>query len=88
MWTCVSCGETENEETFKFCFACGAPIPASEEHTRDERPGPPQTREISPAEPEGEQQPGAEAREHGFKLPKALTSLGQRLRDATTSGGD
>ena len=88
MWTCVSCGETENEESFKFCFACGAPNPADEDHTPDVRPDPPQTREIAPAEPEGGQQPGAEAQEHGFKLPKALTSLGQRLRDATTSGGD
>ena len=48
----------------------------------------PQTREFPPVEPEGEQQPRAEEQEHGFKLPKALTSLGQRLRHATSSGGD
>ena len=89
MWTCVSCGETENEETFKFCFACGAPGPAAEEQTQVVRSGPPQTREASPAEPGGERlPPDAEAQEHGFKLPKALTSLGQRLRQATAAGGE
>ena len=90
MWTCVTCGETENEPTFKFCFACGAPNPAAEEHIQDVRPSPPQTRELPHAEPEGEQQhqPRAEEQEHGFKLPKALTSLGQRLRNATSSGGE
>lgn len=90
MWTCVSCGETENEETFKFCFACGVPGPdADEEHAPEGRPGPPQTREFPPAAPEGEQRPGAEGQEeHGFKLPKALTSLGQRLRHAATAGGE
>ena len=91
MWTCVSCGETENEETFKFCFACGAAGPAAaEEHTQEGRPGLPQTREFPPAEPEEEQPPAAEGQEHehGFKLPKALTSLGQRLRQATASGGE
>ena len=74
MWTCVTCGETENEETFKFCFACGAPGPAAEAETREREglPGPPQTREISPVEPED----------------KALTSLGQRLRQATSAGGE
>ena len=87
MWTCVSCGETENEETFKFCFACGAPAPAAEGDTREESPSPPPTREISssPAEPE---RPQSEAHEQGFKLPKALTSLGQRLRQATSAGGE
>lgn len=88
MWTCVSCGETENEETFKFCFACGAPGPAAEDHTQEGRPGPPQTREFPPAEPEEEQRPEGEAHEHGFRLPKALTSLGQRLRQATSAGGE
>lgn len=93
MWTCVSCGETENEETFKFCFACGVPSPAAEEHTQDGRISPPPTREIAHSEPEREQpraeeQTRAEEPEHGFKLPKALTSLGQRLRHATSSGGD
>lgn len=88
MWTCVSCGETENEDTFRFCLACGAPGPAAEEHLQEGRPGPPQTREFPPAEPEGEQPPAAEGHEHGFKLPKALTSLGQRLRQATAAGGE
>jgi hypothetical protein len=90
MWTCVSCGETENEETFKFCFACGAAGPAAEAETREREglPGPPQTREISPVEPEEEQRPEEEALEHGFRLPKALTSLGQRLRQATSSGDE
>lgn len=88
MWTCVSCGESENEETFKFCFACGAPNPAAEEHTQDGRLIPPQTREVAHVEPGGEQQSRAEGQEHGFKLPKALTSLGQRLRHATSAGGE
>ncbi|HWS90383.1 MAG TPA: zinc ribbon domain-containing protein [Pyrinomonadaceae bacterium] len=88
MWTCVSCGETENEETFKFCFSCGAPGPAAEGQAQEERPGPPQTREFPPAEPEAEQPPEVEAHEHGFRLPKALTSLGQRLRQATSAGGE
>jgi Arc/MetJ-type ribon-helix-helix transcriptional regulator len=88
MWTCVSCGETENEETFKFCFACGAPSPAAEEHTREGQGVTPQTREIRAAEPEGEHLPEAEAQDHGFKLPKALTSLGQKLRHATSGGGE
>jgi hypothetical protein len=88
MWTCVSCGETENEETFKFCFACGAPGPAAEEHPQEVRLSTPQTREISPAGPEEERRPEGEAPEHGFKLPKALTSLGQRLRQATAAGGE
>lgn len=89
MRTCVSCGESENEETFRFCFACGAPAPAAEELTEEERPGAPQTREFPPAEPEqAERPPEAEEPEHGFKLPKALTSLGQKLRHAATSGGE
>ena len=89
MWTCVSCGETENEESFKFCFACGAPGPAAEEHAPENRPSAPQTRELSAAgPPEEEKQPDEEAQEHGFKLPKALTSLGQRLRQATSTGGE
>ncbi len=90
MWTCVSCGETENEETFRFCFSCGAPAPADEEQTEMGKLSPPPTREFPPAEPEGEPPPPREEEEHehGFKLPKALTSLGQRLRQATTSGGE
>ncbi|MBV9926149.1 MAG: hypothetical protein JOZ96_14110 [Acidobacteria bacterium] len=89
MWTCVSCGETENEATFKFCFACGAPGPAAEEHTQDGRLSTPQTRELHPAAPEDEEeQPEGEPQEHGFKLPRALTSLGQRLRQATSAGGE
>lgn len=88
MWTCVSCGELENEETFKFCFACGAANPAAEDYTQEGRLSPPPTREFPPVEPEDEQRPEPEEHEHGFKLPKALTSLGQRLRQATTSGGE
>ena len=88
MWTCNSCGEPENEVTFKFCFACGAPSPTAEEHTQEDPLSPPQTREFAPAETEGEQQPRADAPEHGFKLPKALTSLGQKLRHAASPGGE
>ncbi len=88
MWTCVSCGETENEDTFKFCLACGAPAPTSAGHTQEARPSPPQTRELTHAEHEAEQRPAAEAQEHGFKLPKALASLGQRLRSAASAEGD
>jgi hypothetical protein len=90
MWTCVSCGETENEETFRFCFSCGAPGPPAEGDTREREglPGPPQTRELSPAEPEEGPRPEPEEQEHGFRLPKALTSLGQRLRQATSSGDE
>ncbi len=88
MWTCDTCGERENEETYKFCFACGAPGPDAEGHDREASPSPPATRELSPAEPEGEQRPEAEGQEHGFKLPKALASLGQRLRHATSSAGE
>jgi Arc/MetJ-type ribon-helix-helix transcriptional regulator len=88
MWTCVSCGETENEETFRFCFACGAPAPADEEHTQGGLPAPPPTRELSPAGPEEEPEPEAEPHESGFRLPKALTSLGQRLRQATSAGNE
>src|ERR1044071_1534295 len=95
MWTCVSCGETENEESFKFCFACGAPGPAAEVETREREglPGPPPTRELSPVEPEEEPRPEEprpepEEQENGFRLPKALTSLGQKLRQATSSGDE
>lgn len=88
MWTCINCGETENEETFKFCFACGAPMPAAEDHTQEGQAVPPQTRELPAAETGEEQPPRADAQEHGFKLPKALTSLGQRLRHATSAGGE
>ena len=88
MWMCVSCGEPENEENYKYCFACGVPGPDAEEQHQEASPSPPETREISSAEPVGEQQPAAEGQEHGFKLPKALTSLGQRLRHAASSGGE
>lgn len=89
MRTCVSCGEPENEDTFKFCFACGAPAPAAEEQTAEGRLSPPPTRELPAAEPEeAEPPPVAEGQEHGFKLPKALTSLGQRLRHAATAAGE
>ena len=88
MWTCVSCGETENEETFKFCFGCGAPGPGAEEQTDEGRTSPPPTRELSHPEPEEEPPPEPEAQEHGFKLPKALTTLGQKLRQATSTGGE
>ena len=86
MWTCVSCGESENEDGFRFCLACGAPGPA--ERTHELRPSPPPTREIAPAEQEEEQSAPAEAQEHGFKLPKALASLGQKLRHAASPEGD
>jgi hypothetical protein len=89
MWTCVSCGESENEETFMFCFSCGAPAPAAQGQTGVSKPGPPPTRELPPAEPEAEQQPPrAESQEHGFRLPKALTSLGQRLLHTNAAGGE
>jgi hypothetical protein len=98
MWTCVSCGESENEETFRFCFSCGAPAPADveqtdveqtdEEQTEVGKLSPPPTREFHPAEPDGEPPPREEEHEHGFKLPKALTSLGQRLRHTVTAGGE
>ena len=88
MWTCVSCGETENEDDFKFCLACGAPGPASGGQTWEGRPSPPQTRELITAEHEAEPRPPAEAQEHGFKLPKALASLGQKIRNAASAEGD
>lgn len=88
MWACVSCGETENEDSFKFCLACGAPGPASAGQAQEGRPSPPQTREVTAVEHEGEQRPTAEAQEHGFKLPKALASLGQKLRHAASSEDD
>ena len=85
MWTCVNCGETENEEAYKFCYNCGEQNPAVDELSLgvtaerhavaplDEEPD-----ELSPPQTEGEQ---------GFRLPKALTSLGQKLRQAATSAG-
>ena len=88
MWTCASCGETENEESFKFCFACGAPDPGAAEQSEEKRPSPPPTRELASAEPESERPQGAGGQEHGFKLPKALTSLGQRLRHAASAGDE
>jgi hypothetical protein len=88
MKTCANCGEMENEDTFKFCFACGAPNNAAEAHNQEGQVVPPQTREIPAAEPEGEQLPRAEGHEHGFRLPKALTSLGQKIRHATSGGGE
>ena len=93
MWTCVSCGELENEETFRFCFSCGAPAPADEEQTEAGRLSPPPTREFPPAGPDEEEEqqpppPRAEGQEHGFRLPKALTSLGQRLLHTNSSGGE
>lgn len=90
MRTCVSCGESENEETFRFCFACGAPAPAAEEQPEEGRLSPPPTRELPSAKTEAAEQqpPGAEEQEHGFKLPKALASLGQKLRHAATAGGE
>ncbi len=91
MWTCVSCGESENEDAFKFCFACGAPGPAAEGQAQEGRPSPPPpppTRELPAAGPEGERPQAAAGQEHGFKLPKALTSLGQRLRHAASTGDE
>jgi len=94
MWTCVSCGELENEETFRFCFSCGAPAPADEKQSDEEqtevgRLSPPPTREFRPAEPDGKLPPREEEQEeHGFRLPKALTSLGQRLLHTNTAGGE
>jgi len=80
----------ENEETFRFCFACGAPAPAAEEQSEEGRLSPPQTRELPSAEPAEEEPPppGAEGQEHGFKLPRALTALGQKLRHAAAAGGE
>lgn len=88
MWLCVVCGERENEDPFRFCYSCGAPKPAHEDEAltwgaRPPKPEaaarPPETEEPEPTTPE---------EEHGCTLPKALTSLGQRLRQATASGGD
>jgi Arc/MetJ-type ribon-helix-helix transcriptional regulator len=87
MWTCVTCDEAENEESFKFCFSCGAPGPTADEHTRDERLSRPEAAPAPPSKP-WEEPPAPETHDHGFKLPKALTSLGQRLRHATASAGD
>jgi Arc/MetJ-type ribon-helix-helix transcriptional regulator len=87
MWLCVVCGERENEEPFRFCFSCGAPKPAPEDEALTWGGQPPQ-HEAAAQPPEMEETEQAAPEEHGFKLPKALTSLGQRLRQATASGGD
>jgi Arc/MetJ-type ribon-helix-helix transcriptional regulator len=94
MWLCVVCGERENEDPYRFCFSCGAPKPAPEDESPTWGIQPPQ-RAVAAARPdeleEAEPTPPEEQeqeQEHGFKLPKALTSLGQRLRQATASGGD
>ncbi|HEX8291080.1 MAG TPA: hypothetical protein VF570_04965 [Pyrinomonadaceae bacterium] len=91
MWLCVVCGERENEDPFKFCYSCGAPKPAPEDDAQTWGVQPPQRAVAArPGEPEEAEPPPPEeqGQEHGFKLPKALTSLGQRLRQATASGGD
>lgn len=93
MWLCVVCGERENEDPYRFCYSCGAPKPAPEDDAQTWGARPPQpdavarpyeaAAPVAPTTTEEEEE-GA----HGFKLPKALTSLGQRLRQATASGGD
>jgi hypothetical protein len=91
MWLCVACGEGENEDPSRFCFSCGAPKPAPEEDSPTWGVQPPERAVVArPDEPEEVELtlPEEEEEEHGFKLPKALTSLGQRLRQATASGGD
>ena len=89
MWACVSCGEADNEETFRFCYSCGAPKPAAEEDfpTRGAGPAHPSVREPRETAEVQALPPEEEEHEHGFKLPKALTSLGQRFRQATAAGG-
>ena len=87
MWVCVNCGEEENEDSFRFCFSCGAAVPTAEEHTQDMRLGQPEATPAPPVEPAGAARP-PETQEHGFNLPKALTSLGQRLRHAASAGGE
>lgn len=83
MWTCESCGEAGNEDAYKFCYTCGAKNPAGEE-TREEPH--PSADDYFP-EP-AEDDPPRDEQEHGFKLPKALTSLGQKLRHAAAAGGE
>ena len=88
MWTCVNCGEAENEDSFNFCYVCGAPGPTARAVSQGagERP----TREVlaAPAEDAQGEPPRAEGQEHGFKLPNALASLGQRFRRAAPTGGE
>lgn len=88
MWLCVVCGERENEDPFKFCYSCGAPKPAPEDEALTWGARPPQHEAAARPPVTEEPEPATPEEEHGFKLPKALTSLGQRLRQATASGGD
>lgn len=84
MWTCESCGEAGNEDTYRFCYTCGAKNPAGEEAYAEPHPA------ADDHFPEfaGDDPPPREEQEHGFKLPKALTSLGQKLRHAAAAGGE
>lgn len=85
MWTCAGCGEVENEGHYKFCYTCGAPNPAL-----DELSAGPTAEHVALTDPAEmpEERPHHQAdSEHGFRLPKALTSLGQKLRQATGSAG-
>ncbi len=88
MWTCVKCGEAENEDSFNFCYVCGArrAAPGSGPPAGDEWP--PQEALAAPPDEAEEEPHRQEGHEHGFKLPSALTSLGQRLRRATAPGGE
>jgi Arc/MetJ-type ribon-helix-helix transcriptional regulator len=83
MWTCESCGEAGNEDAYRFCYTCGAKNPAAEEA----REGAPPPADDYFTEPADDAPPPREEQEHGFKLPKALTSLGQKLRHATAAAG-
>jgi hypothetical protein len=40
MWVCAECGEQDNEDSFNYCFSCGAGMPGHQQ--------PPRTAEFSP----------------------------------------
>ncbi|HEX8652320.1 MAG TPA: zinc ribbon domain-containing protein [Pyrinomonadaceae bacterium] len=83
MWECQHCGEDENEDTYNFCLACGAPPlnlsadPAAEEEIKmafnnfiDDAPrqnGERYTDETG-------------ATERRWHMPKSLSAIGQKMK--------
>jgi hypothetical protein len=83
MWECQHCGEKGNENSFKFCLACGSPrlnlpeAPAAEEDVRNAfslftESSPKQNGvnlDDEPAPPEGR-----------WHLPKSLSAIGHKIK--------
>lgn len=83
MWECQHCGERENEDTYNFCLACGAPPvslpldPAAEEEVRTAFNS---FLEDAPRHNGEHYLEESAPHERRWHMPKSLSAIGQKVK--------